>query len=162
MDTSPLTTRTAGATATKALPARWTAERLTDYLVVTPALDRRTETEADYEARFVRGVEEFGLSIRHDPVTWPENAWRPELMPVEDALVERILSSTQTNGVCLDIVGHYLRTPDDVFDPDGWFGNEIPVLIRRADGTYTIRDGNHRCLAAKLRGDIYITAHVVH
>lgn len=34
-------------------------------------------------------------------------------------------------------------------------------MYARPDGNYTVRDGNHRCIAAKLRGDILIEAHVV-
>lgn len=105
-------------------------------------------------------VSDFGLSIRLDDVWWPADSWRPECMNVESVSVALITSSTQTEGLLPVIVDWYIRN-SELLDPDGWFGNDIPVVIRRADSTYTVRDGNHRCCAAILRGDQTITCHVV-
>ena len=35
------------------------------------------------------------------------------------------------------------------------------LLMRWADGTHSIRDGNHRCIGGRLRGDATILAHVI-
>ena len=140
----------------------WTMQSVFDYVAATPAMNWRSERQEDYERRFVRQVSEFGLSIRLDQVDWPASRWDADCMPIADVEVARIQSSTQSEGVGLDIVEHYLRHPNDLIDREGWFNNKIPVLLLRGDGTYTVRDGNHRCIAALLRGDARVTAHVVH
>jgi len=140
----------------------WDAQSVADHVASTKPMDWQNETDADFEERFVRPVSEFGLTVRHDEPEWPESDWYPELMPVRDVEVALIKSSTQTEGVCINIVHWYITNPDELYDKDGWFGNDIPVLIERPDGTFTMRDGNHRCIAAMLRGDVTLKAHVVH
>jgi hypothetical protein len=140
----------------------WDAQKVADHMARTKPMDWQNETDEDFNERFVRHVSEFGMTIRHDEPAWPEDQWYPEYMPVCEVEVARIKSSTQTEGVCINIVHWYMTNPDELYDKDGWFGNEIPVLIERPDGTFTMRDGNHRCIAALLRGDVTLKAHVVH
>lgn len=138
----------------------WIAQTVRDHVAATPNMNWRTETDEVYRERYVRDVTEFGWTLRFDPVNTPDDLWDVDHMPIRDVDATLIGSSTQREGVCLDVIDHYLDGKP-VIDRDGWFGNEIPVLIARSDGTYTVRDGNHRCLAAILRGDATITVHVV-
>lgn len=135
---------------------RWTAASVAAYVAATANMDWATEGHDVYEARYVRPIAEFGLHIRLDQ---PEGSIH--LTPPVAVPLQTITSSTQVEGVCLDVIDHYLVHPHRLLDRDGWFGNKRPVLLVQPDGTHTIRDGNHRCLAAMLRGDPDIHAHVV-
>jgi hypothetical protein len=141
---------------------RWNADKVADHVAKTKPMDWQNESDDDFQERFVRPVGEFGLVERHDDTSWPEDQWYPEFMPVRDVEVAKIQSSTQGEGVCINIVHWYITRPDELYDEDGWFGNDIPVLIERPDGTFTVRDGNHRTIAAMMRGDVTLKAHVVH
>jgi hypothetical protein len=130
---------------------RWNADKVADHVAKTKPMDWQNESDDDFQERFVRPVGEFGLVERHDDTSWPEDQWYPEFMPVRDVEVAKIQSSTQGEGVCINIVHWYITRPDELYDEDGWFGNDIPVLIERPDGTFTVRDGNHRTIAAMMR-----------
>lgn len=146
---------------TRTAPARqWTAESVREHVAATPNMDWASEGDDVYVSRYVRDVNEFGLTLRLEAPRTPREGFDVTLMPILDVDLTDVASSTQTEGVCLDIIEHYLDS-DELFDRDGWFGNAIPVLIRRPDSTCTVRDGNHRVIAAILRGDATITAHVV-
>jgi hypothetical protein len=125
---------------------RWNADKVADHVAKTKPMDWQNESDDDFQERFVR----------------PVGQWYPEFMPVRDVEVAKIQSSTQGEGVCINIVHWYITRPDELYDEDGWFGNDIPVLIERPDGTFTVRDGNHRTIAAMMRGDVTLKAHVVH
>lgn len=140
----------------------WDAQSVADHVASTKPMDWQNETDKDFEERFVRPASEFGLVLRHDETSWPEREWYPEFMPVRDVDLSKVVSTTQDEGVCLNIVHWYLTSPEELYDKDGWFGNDIPVLIERPDGTFTVRDGNHRCIAGILRGDVTVKAHVVY
>ena len=141
---------------------QWDAQKVAAHVAQTKPMDWENETDDDFAERFVRPVSEFGMAVRLDEPEWPESQWYPELMPVREVELSKITSSTQTEGVVISIVHWYITHPGELYDKDGWFGNEIPVLIERPDGTFTMRDGNHRCIAAMLRGEVSVRAHVVH
>jgi hypothetical protein len=82
--------------------------------------------------------------------------------PPSTVPVEAILYSTQT-WLRIDALAYYIVHPTRLFDPDGWFGTDLPVLSTLPDDApgYVILDGNNRIGAARLRGDLTLTAHVV-
>lgn len=139
----------------------WTIERVAEHVRTTAPADWDFESDDEVAARWVRPITDFGLYFRADPVEWQDHLWKPEYMPIETVDLSRVKSSTQHEGVLVDVIHHYLENPCELYDPDGWFDNKLPVFILRLDGTYTVRDGNHRTVAAKLRGDTHIQAHVV-
>lgn len=119
------------------------------------------EDEMEWRKAYVVPVEEFGLALNHaptisDPATWVFNLVSPVLVAVE-----KITSTWQSEGIRLDALAWYLEHRLELFDPEGWFDNDYPVLIARPDGTFTIRDGNHRIIADKLNGVRVVLAYVV-
>lgn len=69
--------------------------------------------------------------------------------PTEEIPPDAVLYSGQAY-IRLDALWHYMQT-SELFDIDGWYGNDKPVVARWKDG-YMVFDGNHRALAAKLMG----------
>jgi hypothetical protein len=117
----------------------------------------------DWEA--VLPVTAFGLTVRledHPPAdAWAEGAADvPDPVPVP---VELIRYSTQAEGVLACVLADVITGGTHVAprDPEGWFDNPHPLLFAWPDGTYTVRDGNHRVAGAILRGDATLTAHVI-
>lgn len=56
---------------------------------------------------------------------------------------------TAQNAVRLDAVLHYLDRRGELFDPEGWYGNDVPVVVRWIDG-WLVVDGNHRAISDRL------------
>ena len=123
----------------------------------TPAFDDPDQ----WAAAWVLPITEFGLSINTTASVTPTSEWNFTTAVAVWVPVAQVTSSAQPGGVRLDALAHYLSRPaSELFDRDGWFGNDHPVLIARSDGTYTVRDGNHRVIAAMLNGEPVILAYV--
>lgn len=117
------------------------------------------DLEEEWRKAYVVPIAEFGIKLHQGfrcstRFDYDEGEHESELIPLD-----KVKWSTQGEGVRLDAIAHYLQS-EELFDEDGWFGNDIPVVHLRRDKTYTVRDGNHRILAALLRGDTHIRAYV--
>lgn len=68
----------------------------------------------------------------------------------------------------LDALAYYIRQAraadapaySTLFDRDGWFGNQHPVLVH-VRGAFCVLDGTHRCAASKVTRQPLTTAHVI-
>lgn len=116
-------------------------------------------------AEYVEPVTAFGLQVRvdeHAGIT----AWDALKIDVPAPVLvdlDKVRYSTQPEGVILSVLAEVIAngTDEAPCDPEGWFDNPRPLLMRWADGSYSIRDGNHRCVGGRLRGDRTILAHVI-
>lgn len=121
--------------------------------------------EEDFEKEYVEPVTAFGLQLRTDDHrgigAWFASGSRiPDPVDVDLALVRY---STQAEGVLVSLLAAVIEqgTDEAPRDPEGWFDNPHPLLMRWADGSYSVRDGNHRCIGGRLRGDATILAHII-
>lgn len=107
---------------------------------------------------------EFGLRIDETPPVVPFEEWPDEWDPFAKMIVplNRITTTRQNEGVRLDTLAWYVNVddPSELFDPEGWYNNDEPVLIQRRHGVYTVADGNHRVITAMLRKNTFISAYV--
>ena len=130
---------------------------------VTATVEQVLALAPDWEA--VLPVTAFGLTVRLEDHP-PGQAWAdsgadvPAPVPVP---VELIRYSTQPEGVLACVLADVIAngTHEAPRDPEVWFDNPHPLLFAWPDGTYTVRDGNHRVTGAILRGDATLTAHVI-
>ena len=119
----------------------------------------------DVEDAYVEPVTAFGIEIRVDEHPGVD-AWDahglvlPALSVIDLSLIRY---STQDDGVLVSILAKVITNGTDTApeEPEGCVNNEHPVLFGWPDGTYTIYDGNHRCIGGRLRGDTHIRAHVI-
>lgn len=121
--------------------------------------------EEEFLSFYIEPVSAFGLSVREDVHPGMES-WKSSgdsLPSLTNVPVDQILHSTQKEGVLLSILAQVINDGSNSApcDPEGWYGNRHPVLLEHSDGTYRIRDGNHRCIGARLRGDAHVKAHVI-
>ena len=135
----------------------WTADKVLEVVASLPVI----EDEDKWREAYVVPVEEFGLVLNYTPTITDPSTWAFDLVSLVLVDISKITSTWQGEGIRLDAVAWYLKNRTGLFDPEGWFGNDYPVLIARPDGTFTVRDGNHRVIADKLNGIRVILAHVV-
>lgn len=136
-----------------------------DVLALVRALPDWSRDEDDDPA-WVWPVEAVGLSPKGEDL--PESVVHQvntldieDDRPVEVSVAD--IRFTAQSSLRLDALAHYVTAGQfDLFDRDGWYGNDHPVLAAWPDGTYQVLDGCHRTGAAKLRGDDTILAHVIH
>lgn len=147
-----------------ALLVRLTPEDLRAHVASLPTWDYVD----DEDPTWVRPVEEVaGL-----PCLSPEEQADPALhalraaatnggrkVPVRDVALADVVAFAQEH-VRLDALTHYLDPAAPLFDPDGWYGNAVPMLGRWRGGLLVL-DGTHRVGAALIAGRESIRAHVV-
>lgn len=103
-----------------------------DFGFAKPMVDEEDERRMD---SLVKVLADLNCELNPKPVDMIDSA--------------KILYSSQPF-VRLDALLHYMQT-SELFDPDGWYGNNHPVLAPWKDG-YLVLDGTHRALAARLMG----------
>lgn len=78
---------------------------------------------------------------------------RPGLNLDDTSAVEldpRLITYSSQRVLRSDVLSHYMSS-SDLFDPDGWYGTNHPVVVKWK-GAYLVLDGNHRVLADRLCG----------
>lgn len=77
---------------------------------------------------------------------------------LEDVPVHAI--KTAQPNVRLDAVAHYLGSTKH-YDPDPWYGTKHPVVAIHPTHGPVVLDGNSRVVAARMKGQATIKAHVI-
>jgi hypothetical protein len=117
----------------------------------------------DDDPVWLRPVEAVGLTVDTEPLTVSRASLASiaaGTWPARPVAVDLVTATGQAR-VRLDAVAHYLRRPGVLFDPDGWYGQHLPVLFQRPDGTHRVLDGTHRVAAARIRHDSFVPAYVL-
>lgn len=132
----------------------WTAEKVLATVATLPII----EDPEEWRRVYVVPIAEFGFQLTRldERISFPDyedGTHTPVLVPIE-----KIIYSTQFEGIRLDAVAWYLKNTK-LFDPEGWFGNDVPVLVRHGMH-YIACDGNHRIIADLLKGHDLIRAYV--
>lgn len=141
----------------------WTPEAV---IVAAQTLPPIRDDEVLWKKVWMRSVKEFNLDFYMPEPELPYNQWDEEMwesMSTIKVPTKWIRKSSQTD-VRLDVLYWYLQDPlaeSENFDTYGWFGNDHPVLIALPDGTYVIKDGNHRIISKMLLEDEYVDAYAM-
>lgn len=158
------------------MPRQITKDEVLVHKGIVPCMDESCEDglcsacinpAEDYRA-VMESVESFGLSLQPRDYEHPGlkrflSSFTPFSALASVVAIEQIKHSTEYRGVELAIVSTVIANGTEVapIEPDGWIGNDRPLLLAEPDGTYTVRDGNHRCIGGRLRGDTHINAYVI-
>lgn len=104
------------------------------------------QSDLDDDPLWVRPMAELGL-LRPAPLTRSADGLQitEEVVRVEPGTP---LHSRQPL-IRLDALLHYVQHPEVLFDPEGWLGTDLPVLLPGTGG-FLVLDGNHRCAADRL------------
>jgi hypothetical protein len=142
--------------------SKWTAREVLDAVQILPPV---RDNEELWKKIWTRNVSEFGLKFYIPTPELPYDKWDEEMWENEElhnVPTFWIRKSAQTI-VRLDVLDWYLRMPagKENFDTDGWFGNDHPVLIMLPDGTYVIKDGNHRIISRMISDFDFVKAYVM-
>lgn len=117
----------------------------------------------DDDPDWVRPVGMVGLQVDQSPVV-PDRTAIDSLSsggrPTVQVPVSTITTASQPH-LRLDALAFYLRNHDALFDREGWFGQNLPVLVLRPDGTHRILDGTNRVAAAIVRAATVVPAFVL-
>lgn len=105
--------------------------------------------DLDDDPAWVRPMGEFAVidPLRHSPLLAAEVTVTEESAVIDAGA--RIY--TRQLFARLDAIAHYLDARDELFDPDGLYGTDHPVVLPWQDG-YVALDGNHRLIADRLMG----------
>lgn len=98
-------------------------------------------------------LQEFeGLIAYIDPYADTWNHWRSlEATETMVTITPDTPVYTGQDSLRLDTLVHYLDHRDELWDPDGWFGTDHPVVVPWENG-YRVFDGNHRTTADRITG----------
>lgn len=132
-----------------------TPEELIAFVAALPPWD----PDLDDDPAWVRPVSQLGLK------------WSPAIpglrVPEAGALPAPHLVETSSIRYCsqervrLDALVHYLVADAPPFDPEGWFGNDHPLLVSIEDRSLRVLDGTHRIGAAIITRRSHVMAHVI-
>lgn len=109
--------------------------------------------ESDEDPNWIRPLSELGVVTpvpSADVPFWGHIEVDPDDADTVTITPDTPLYSAQ-DALRLDTLAHYLDDRDNLWDPDGWYGTDHPVVTPWEDG-YLVLDGNHRTHADRMMG----------
>lgn len=107
----------------------------------------------DDDPNWIRPIPELGVVTPVPPAAVP--FWGCIEVDPDDAATVTITPDTPIysaqDSLRLDTLAYYLDNRDELWDPDSWYGTDLPVVTPWEDG-YLVLDGNHRTHADRMMG----------